>query len=58
MTRDTLGGFPFEVKKENGMTILRFFPKKTLAEFPNDAELTLRLGPQDVSKLRAILAQS
>jgi len=54
MRRDTLGGFPYETKSEEGKIVIRFFPRPT-AKYPDQSVLTLRLDENDVQKLQRIL---
>jgi len=55
MKRDELGGFPYEVEKEERIIILRFFPRPT-AKYPDQSILTLKLGEKDKQKLLRILS--
>jgi len=53
--RDKIGGYPFEVKKENGRTVLRFFPKSPTAKNPNSIVFVLPLDKEDKKKLTQII---
>ncbi len=54
MKRNEIGGHPYEVKRDGGIIILRFFPHST-AEYPNDSVLVLRLNEKDKQTLIKIL---
>jgi hypothetical protein len=56
MTRDTLGGFPYEVDHVEGKLRIRFYPEPT-ARFPDESVLSLRLDNTDIVKLQKILTQ-
>lgn len=53
--RDTLGGYPIDVEKKQGKTVIRFLPKSEAAKFPNDAILVLPLDDADAMKLMRII---
>lgn len=57
MGRDTLGGFPYEVSKKEGELIIRFFPKKPDAKYPNHSVHVLRLDEKDKQKMLRILSE-
>lgn len=57
MGRDRLGGFPYEVSREEGTMIIRFFPKGPSAKYPNDSVLVLRLNEVDKQKMLRILSE-
>lgn len=55
MARETLGGVPFEVRKEGGLTKIRFFPKTEGARNPDKIVFVLSLDNSDKEQLRKIL---
>jgi len=57
MTRDTLGGVPFEVKKERGKVSIRFFPKSPNAKNPDGIVFVLHLNADDKKKLNEIISK-
>jgi len=57
MSRDTIGGFPYEVSRRENETIIRFFPKNPDAEYPNNSVLVLRLDEKDKRKMQIILSE-
>ena len=57
MTRDTLGGVPFEVKKERGKVSIRFFPKSPNAINPDGIVFVLHLNADDKKKLNEIISK-
>ncbi len=56
MKRETIGTYPYDVTKENGVTIIRFYPKKADAQYPDDAVLVLRLNNKDKQTLVKLLS--
>ena len=54
--RDTLGSFPYELKKESGKTVLRFYPKGPNAKNPDSIVFVLSLGEEDRKKLMRIIS--
>ena len=55
MVRDTLSGFPYEISKEKGMIVIRFYPKSLKAKYPNDSIFVLKLNEKELEKLQKIL---
>lgn len=55
MKRNELGGFPYEIKKEGDITILRFFPRPS-AQNPDSSVLTLKLTKKDRQTLIKIIS--
>lgn len=55
MKRNEVGGFPYEIKKEGDITILRFFPHPS-AQYPDSSVLTLKLTEKDRRILIKILS--
>ena len=53
--REKLGGVPYEVKKEEGKTVLRFFPKSASAKNPDGIVFMLALDNEDRKKLSKII---
>jgi hypothetical protein len=57
MKREKLGSYPYEIERSNQSTVIvRFFPKKPDAKFPDDAVLKLVLTEKDKQKLKEILS--
>lgn len=56
MKRNVIGTYPYELTKEQGMTVLRFFPKKPNAQYPDDAVLVLKLSDKDKQTLIKLLS--
>ena len=56
MTRDRIGGVPYETRKEDGKTVLRFFPKSESAKNPDGIVFMLALDKDDVTKLKKIIS--
>jgi hypothetical protein len=56
MKRNEIGGYPYELTKEGNVTIMRFFPKKPTAQYPDDAVLVLKLSDKDKQTLIKLLA--
>ena len=54
--REKLGGVPYEIQKEKGKTILRFFPKSENAKNPNSIVFVLPLDSNDRKKLIKIIS--
>lgn len=52
--RDTIGGYPYEVSKESGKTVIKFFPKSKSAKDPNLVRFMLTLDQSDLKKLSKI----
>jgi hypothetical protein len=55
MKRNELGGFPYEIKREGNITILRFFPRPS-ALYPDSSVLTLKLTEKDRQTLIKMLS--
>ncbi len=51
MTRDKLGGVPFEATKEGKKVHLRFFPKGENAKNPDSIVFTMLLDDTDKEKI-------
>ena len=51
MTRDKLGGVPFEAKKEGKNVKLRFFPKGDNPKNPDSIVFTMLLDNADKEKI-------
>ena len=49
--RDTIGGYPIEIKKEGGKVILKFFHKAENVKHPDAVKMTLALSREDIKKL-------
>ena len=49
--RDTIGGYPFETKKDGAHTIIRFFPKGENLKHPDTPKFSLKLSKDDIKKL-------
>lgn len=56
MIRDELGGFPFEVERNDSLIIIRFYPRST-AKYPDQSVLTLKIDKKSKEKLLKILAE-
>jgi hypothetical protein len=54
--RDRLGDYPYEVKKEAGKTVLRFYPKSPDAKNPDSIVFVLPLGKEDKKKLLQLVS--
>ena len=48
--REKIGSYPYEIKKENGFTVIRFFPKSSTAQNPDSIVFVLRLNKEDSTK--------
>jgi hypothetical protein len=57
MKRETIGTYPYAVTKEHGLTVIRFYPKKADAQYPDDAVLVLKLNDKDKQTLIKLLSQ-
>jgi len=55
-TREKLGGVPFEVKKDGGKTVFRFFPKGPSPKNPDSIVFVLVLDKEDKKKLEKIIS--
>jgi len=53
--RNKLGGYPYEIKKEEGRTIIKFFPQSPNAKDPNLVRFQLQLSSEDIKNLKKIL---
>ncbi|MEX0656965.1 MAG: hypothetical protein WD154_05425 [Nitrosopumilaceae archaeon] len=53
--RNKLGGYPYEIKKEEGKTIIKFFPQSPNAKDPNLVRFQLQLSSEDIKNLKKIL---
>ena len=49
--RDTIGGYPYQIKKESGKIVLQFFPKSETAQNPNLVRFQLILDNSDLKKI-------
>lgn len=49
--RDTIGGYPYEVTKSGGKTVVKFFHKGESVKHPDAAKMTLELTPADIKKI-------
>ena len=49
--RDKIGGYPFEVSKEGGKTVLKFFHKGENVKHPDAVKMTLHLSKEDIKKI-------
>lgn len=49
--RDTIGGYPYDVKKNSNKIIIQFFPKSETAQNPNLVRFQLILDNADLKKL-------
>ena len=56
MTRDRIGGVPYETRKEDGKIVLRFFPKSESAKNPDGIVFMLSLDKGDRAKLNKIIS--
>ncbi len=56
MKRNILSGFPYEVTKDGSITTIRFYPKKSNAEYPNQSEFVLKLNETDRQTLIKLLS--
>jgi hypothetical protein len=56
MKRTIIGTYPYEMTREDGLTVLRFFPKKPDAKFPDDPVLVLKLSQKDKRTLIGLLS--
>lgn len=54
--REKIGGFPYEVKKENGKILLRFYPKGENAKNPDGVVFVLSLDDNDRKVLSKIIS--
>lgn len=53
--RDTLGSYPYEMKKESGKIVLRFYPKSPDAKNPDSIVFVLPLDESDRKKLAKMI---
>jgi hypothetical protein len=56
MKRNVIGTYPYELTKEGSDTVIRFFPKKADAKYPDDAVLVLTLNDKDKQTLIKLLS--
>lgn len=54
--RDKIGGYPYEIKREAGKVILRFFPKNPAAKYPDSVVFVLPLDREDKKKLSQLIS--
>jgi len=54
--RDRIGGYPYEVKKEAGKTVLRFYPKSPDAKNPDSIVFVLPLDEDGRKKMLKIIS--
>lgn len=52
--RDTLGGRPYEVKKDGSKHVVSFYPQAKNAKNPDAVMFRLTLGKDDLKKLAKI----
>jgi hypothetical protein len=55
MTRNELGGFPYEIRKDGDIITLRFFPRPS-AQNPDSSVITLKLSEKDRQTLIKLLS--
>ncbi len=55
MSREKLGGFPYEISKEKEIITIRFYPKSPNAKFPNNSVQVLILNERDRKQLIKML---
>jgi len=55
MTRERIGGVPYEAKKEDGKLVFRFFPKGANAKNPDGIVFALYLDKDDRKKLGSLI---
>ena len=56
--KETLGGYPFEVKKTGNEITLQFFPKSESAKNPDFVRFKLILDKSDLKTLEKIIKNS
>jgi len=49
--RDKIGGWPYDITKAGGKTIVHFYPKGEDLKHPNAPKFTLSLDKEDLKKL-------
>lgn len=49
--KDTIAGLPYEVKKEDSMTVITFYPKSKNAKHPDVGILKIKATKDDLKKL-------
>lgn len=54
--RDKIGGRPFEVKKEGGKKLIKFYPMTENAKNPDLVLFRIHLSKEDVKKLTKALS--
>lgn len=54
--RDRIGSYPYEVKKEAGKTVFRFYPKSPDAKNPDSIVFVLPLDENDRKKMLKIVS--
>ena len=52
--RDTLGGYPYDIKKTSEKVILSFYPKGKDLKHPDVPKFTLTLDKNDLKKLSKV----
>jgi hypothetical protein len=51
MKRISTISYPYEITEENGLTVLRFYPKDPDAKYPDSSVLVLKLNAKDKQTL-------
>jgi len=54
--RDRLGNYPYEIKKESGKVVFRFYPKSPDAKNPDSIVFVLSLDESDRKKLSKLIS--
>ena len=49
--RDKIGGWPYDVTKKDGKTVVHFYPKGEDLKHPDTPKFTLTLDKDDLRKL-------
>jgi len=49
--RERLDGWPYDVKKEEGKIVIRFYPKGEVLKYPDKPKFTLHLSKDELKKL-------
>ena len=49
--RDTIGGYPYDTKKEGVNIVIRFYPKGENLKHPDTPKFSLKLSKDDIKKL-------
>jgi len=56
MKRISTISYPYEITEEEGLTVLRFYPKNPNAKYPEDSVLVLKLNAEDKQALVKLLS--